>query len=79
MQMRMGDADKEGVGGAGAHHRDPAFEFNAPRFYDFQRLSDNVPSPPSQGEDYFNSSQTKGARGQDPAACFTGRTERVQH
>lgn len=44
----------------GAPHHDPVYEFCAPMFYDFQRLNDNVPSPASQGEAYFESSKTKG-------------------
>ena len=52
-------ASKEASVG-GAPHHDPAFEFCAPMFYDFQRMNDNVPSPASQGEGYFESSKTKG-------------------
>ena len=39
---------------------DPDYEFNAPRFYDFQRLRDNLGSPISEGDTYFDTSKVKG-------------------
>ena len=39
---------------------DPDYEFNAPRFYDFQRLKDNLGSPVSEGDTYFDTSKVKG-------------------
>ncbi len=40
--------------------QDPAFEFNAPRWYDFQRLNESMPSPTADADAYFFSSQVKG-------------------
>ena len=71
----MEEINEAAADGAAPEYRDPAFEFSAPRFYDFQRLSENVPSPPSQGEGYFDSSQTKGAR---PMTQKTGLHRRHQ-
>ncbi|EIE18680.1 hypothetical protein COCSUDRAFT_45164 [Coccomyxa subellipsoidea C-169] len=42
--------------------QDPAFEFNAPRWYDFQRLNESMPSPTADADAYFFSSQVKGLR-----------------
>lgn len=39
---------------------DPAFEFHAPKWYDFERLNDNAPSPSSHGDAYFQTSKVKG-------------------
>ena len=41
-------------------YREPDYEFNAPRFYDFQRLRDNIDSPVSEGDTYFDTSKVKG-------------------
>ena len=56
------------VNGAASPYVDPDFEFNAPRFYDFQRLNDNVSSPSSEGDTYFDTSKVKGSI---PAAART--------
>ena len=48
------------VHGAASPYVDPDFEFNAPRFYDFQRLNDSVSSPSSEGDTYFDTSKVKG-------------------
>ena len=49
------------LNGAASPYVDPDFEFNAPRFYDFQRLNDNVSSPSSEGDTYFDTSKVKGS------------------
>ena len=47
-------------GTASFSQHDPAFEFNAPRWYDFQRLNECMPSPTADADAYFSSSQVKG-------------------
>ena len=46
--------------GAASPYRDPAFEFNAPRFFDFQRFDHDISPPSSEGDTYFDTSQVKG-------------------
>ena len=47
--------------GAASPYVDKDFEFNAPRFFDFQRLQHNVDSPSSEGDTYFDTSKVKGS------------------
>ena len=55
------DSDQAGNPLHGASpYMDPDYEFNAPRFYDFQRLKENLASPVSEGDTYFNTSKVKG-------------------
>ena len=55
------DSDQAGNQLHGASpYVDPDYEFNAPRFYDFQRLRDNLGSPVSEGDTYFDTSKVKG-------------------
>ena len=39
---------------------DSDYEFIAPWVYDFQRLKDNLGSPASEGDTYFDTSKVKG-------------------
>ena len=55
------DSDQAGNQLHGASpYVDSDYEFNAPRFYDFQRLKDNLGSPVSEGDTYFDTSKVKG-------------------
>ena len=56
----MGAEPAAQADGAAQEHRDPAFEFNAPQYYDFQRLNDDASSPVSDGDGYFDSAKTRG-------------------
>ncbi len=42
--------------------RDPSFEFNAPRWYNFERLNECLQSPTADADAYFTSSQVKGVK-----------------
>ena len=46
--------------GVASPYVDPAFEFNAPRFFDFQKIDHDLSSPSSEGDTYFDTSQVKG-------------------
>ena len=52
---------------------DPDYEFNAPRFYDFQRVRDSLGSPVSEGDTYFDTSKVKG---ESTAESTTGERRR---
>ncbi len=55
------DSDQAGNQLHGASpYVDSDYEFNAPRFYDFQRLKDHLGSPASEGDTYFDTSKVKG-------------------
>ncbi|CAL5220532.1 g2566 [Coccomyxa viridis] len=41
---------------------DPEFEFNAPRFFDFQRFEEESSPPSSEGDTYFDTSKVKELR-----------------
>ena len=46
--------------GAASPYMDPEFEFNAPRFFDFQRFEAESSPPSSEGDTYFDTSKVKG-------------------
>ncbi|CAK0783543.1 hypothetical protein CVIRNUC_006742 [Coccomyxa viridis] len=57
------DSDQAGNQLHGASpYVDSDYEFNAPRFYDFQRLKDHLGSPASEGDTYFDTSKVKELR-----------------
>lgn len=46
--------------GLASPYMDPDFEFNAPRFFDFQRNEHESSGPSSEGDTYFDTSKVKG-------------------
>lgn len=50
---------------------DERWEFNAPRFYDFQAVDDvNVCSPAAHRDGWFDTSQTAGAQACGPVVAI---------
>jgi hypothetical protein len=66
----MGVEAAEEAAEAAQQHRDPAFEFNAPQYFDFQRLNDDACSPVSDGDGYFESAKTKGGAWRQQPVTF---------